>query len=321
MLFYQTKQNFHALKLSLQVILIMISILIPNYGQNIKNLVEALLVQVKQVSFPVEIWVGDDGSEEVVFMENLKMQQPPAVRFIRQKKSVGRSVIRNLLAENAEYPYLLFIDSDAEVLGSSFLKNYFEKLNTSNVIVGGTAYQEGPPTESGQVLRWKYGKKREERPASVRSLRPWASFSSFNFLIEKSLFQRIRFDEEIADYGHEDTYLGYQMKKNNISIDHIDNPLIHTGLDDAAHFLEKTRRGVEGLWKLYEKTGNDPEFSGENPLLRSMDRILKLRMKGILGLKFKLFRKHLENNLLGKNPSVSLFQIYKLGYLCTLAEK
>ncbi len=321
MLFYQIKQNFHALKLSDLFILNMLSILIPNYGHNIKKLVEDILVQIKQVSFSVEIIVGDDGSEEAVFIENLKSENLPAVRFIRQEKSVGRSAIRNLLAENALYPYMLFIDSDAEVRNPSFLKNYYNELKNANVIVGGTAYPEDPPSDAALLLRWKYGKKREESPASVRSVKPWAAFSGFNFLIERDLFQSIKFDEEIADYGHEDTFLGYQLMKKNIPVKHIDNPLIHTGLDNAGYFLEKTRKGVEGLWKLYAKTGFDPEFSRDNQLLQSLEKIMKLKMKGVIALKFRIFRKLLEKNLTGENPSILFFQLYKLGYLCTKVKK
>ena len=299
----------------------MISILIPNYGQNIEKLIEALLIQAGQVNFPVEILVGDDGSKEHIYLENKKLEDPPKVRFIRKESSIGRSGIRNLLAENAQFTNLLFIDSDAEIRNPGFLQNYFDALGKSKVVVGGTAYQEDPPENLLELLRWKYGKENEEKTASVRVSRPWASFSSFNFLIEKDLFSKIKFDEGIADYGHEDTFFGYQLEKNNIPVLHIDNPLIHTGLDDAAHFLDKTRRGVEGLWKLYEKTGFDPEFSRDNTLLKRFEDIRKLKMQGTLKWKFGLFKNQLESNLLGEHPSITLFQLYKLGYLCSFAVK
>ncbi len=297
----------------------MISILIPNHGQNIKKLIEALLIQVGQVSFPVEIWIGDDGSKEHIYLENKKLEDPPRVRFIRKESSIGRSGIRNLLAEKAQYPNLLFIDSDAEIKNLDFLQNYFDHLGKSKVIVGGTAYQKDPPENSLELLRWKYGMEKEEKPASVRVSRPWASFSSFNFFIEKELFSKIKFDEGIADYGHEDTFFGYQLKKNNIPVLHIDNHLIHLGLDDAVHFLDKTRRGVEGLWKLYEKSGFDPEFSRDNTLLHRFEDIRRFKMQGTLKWKFGLFKNQLESNLLGEHPSITLFQLYKLGYLCSLA--
>ena len=299
----------------------MISILIPNHGQNIKKLIKDLLIQAGRVSFPVEIWIGDDASKEHVYIENKQLEDPPKVRFIRKESKIGRSGIRNLLAENAQYPNLLFIDSDAGVDNPDFLQNYFDYLGKSKVIVGGTAYQKDPPGNSSEMLRWKYGKEQEERPAFVRAENPYASFSSFNFLIEKDLFLKIKFDEGIADYGHEDTFFGYQLMKNNIPVLHIDNSLIHTGLDNAAFFLEKTRRGVEGLWKLYQETGFDSDFSRDIALIKRFEDIRKLKMQGIFKWKFGLFKKSIEGNLLGEHPFVFLFQLYKLGYLCLLAEK
>ncbi len=299
----------------------MISILIPNYGQDIKKLIEDLLFQAKRVSFPVEIWIGDDASKENVYLENKKLEDHPIVRFIRKESRVGRSAIRNLLAEKSRYPNLLFIDSDAKIKDSGFLQNYFDQLGKYKVIVGGTAYQKDTPENSSELLRWKYGKEKEEKPAFVRASRPWASFSSFSFLIEKKLFLKIRFDEGIIDYGHEDTFFGYQLKKNSIPVLHIDNQLIHLGLDNAAHFIEKTCKGVEGLWNLFEKTGFDPEFSSDNTLLKRFEGVRKLKMQGILKWKFDMFKKQLEKNLLGEQPSILLYQLYKLGYLCSFAEK
>ncbi len=299
----------------------MISILIPNYGQNIKKLIEDLLFQAKRVSFPVEIWIGDDASKEHIYLVNKKLEEQPIVRFIRKESRIGRSAIRNLLAKNAQYPNLLFIDSDAGIENPVFLQNYFDQLGKYKVIVGGTAYQNNPPDNSSELLRWKYGKEKEERPASVRTEKPYASFSSFNFLIEKELFLKTRFDEGISDYGHEDTFFGYQLKKKSIPVLHIDNQLIHLGLDDAGYFLEKTRKGVEGLWNLYEKTGFDPEFSSDNTLLNKFEDLRKFKMQGILKWKFGLLKKQLERNLLGEQPSVILFQLYKLGHLCSFAEK
>jgi len=299
----------------------MLSILIPNFNLDVTSLLKDLDELAVREGLVFEIILGEDGSTEEVFQRHCKLLPSDHLTIHREEKQVGRARIRNLLSEKAKYPILLFIDSDARVENISFLKNYIEKIGQARVIVGGTAYKENPPSDPNKQLRWKYGKAREERKAALRNKKPYASFSSFNFLIEKKLFLEIKFNEEIDNYGHEDTYLGYQLKKRHISILHIDNYFIHTGLESSDCFLRKTRKGVKGLWELYSRTGFDADFRRDILLLKRMDIIKKAKMRKILSWKYNIFKKSLESNLLGKKPSIKFFQLYKLGYLCTIADK
>ena len=94
-----------------------------------------------------------------------------------------------------------------------------------------------------------------------RNKHPHAGFSTFNVLIERSVFSKIRFNEELKQYGHEDTLLGYQLKKAGIDILHIDNGLMHEGLESNRDFLNKTKLGIENLSKLYDKVTDKKAFS------------------------------------------------------------
>ncbi len=42
-------------------------------------------------------------------------------------------------------------------------------------------------------------------------------------------------------------------------------------------------------------------------------------VKGLAALLFRVFRPIMRRNLLGKKPSLTVFSLYKLGYLCTIS--
>ncbi len=117
------------------------------------------------------------------------------------------------------------------------------------------------PGDPDKLLRWKYGKWREQRKASEKNKNPNEWFSTFNVLIEKTVFAKIRFNEELKQYGYEDTLMGYQLKKADIEVLHIDNGLIHEGLETNKEFLNKTKLGIENLSKLYENVTDKKTFS------------------------------------------------------------
>lgn len=298
----------------------MLSILIPNYNQNVTKLVHLLNEQVKKNGYIAEIIVGDDASDRLVYESNKPIEKLDEARMIREENQVGRAMIRNILAKEAKYNKFLFIDSDALVINSDFLENYIKFLNDYEVLVGGVMYQKFVPENPKQILRWKYGRQKEEKPAETRRRNPYSSFSAFNFLISKETFQSVRFDENIREYGHEDTLFGYELLKGSIPIVHIDNPLLHTGLDENDVFLEKTRNSLKNLSILFVEMNFSKIFRNQVSLLKTYSLIKKFRLLGIAKLKFRLFRKPLENKLIGRSPSVWLYQLYKLGYYCCLAD-
>ena len=299
----------------------MLSILIPNYNNNIIELVESLGNQADKIDIKYEVIIGDDASDKDIFRQNQTVTGRGNVKMTRQKERVGRSRIRNLLAEEANYEYLLFIDSDARVIHTDFLDNYLKNKDRAQVICGGTSYSEDPPDSKDRLLRWKYGKLREQRPASIRNKNPWVSFSTFNFLIHKPLFNKIRFDEDLSDYGHEDTLFGLQLKEYNISVHHIDNALLHTGLEKNTAFIEKTKKSLENLWALYRNQNYNTGFRDDIRLLRYYHCIERFGMKNLIILKFRCLQKLLERNLSGTHPSIILFQFYKLGYYCLISKR
>src|SRR5690606_37309788 len=140
------------------------------YNQNVRPLVEALLLQAKELSIPYEIRLYDDGSAAQFKAENQGLQHTPSVVYKEMPVNAGRSKIRYQLAEEAAFKWLLFLDNDVLPAQPSFLHKYVFETKQS-VAVGGVAYQNDFPQEA--VLRWKYGKKREQATAQVRQQKPY----------------------------------------------------------------------------------------------------------------------------------------------------
>ncbi|MDR2839727.1 MAG: glycosyltransferase [Paludibacter sp.] len=284
----------------------MLSILIPTYNYNVTLLVKQLHSQAMALLIDFEIIIIEDGSNKFL-AENVAISNLENVKYTVLQKNIGRSAIRNLLADTAKFNSLLFIDCDAEVANDYFLKQYLPFCSEKCVAVGGTAYNENEKNPAFS-LRLKYGRQRE---AVIQN------FSTFNFLISKDLFQSIRFDETLKTYGYEDTLFGHQLTEIAANIYFINNKLIHNGLDENYIFLQKAENGLKNLIKLYN-SGNYLYLKNYSKILNFFLKIKKYHLQKIISFFFKISKPLLIKNLTGKNPSLLLFDIYKLGVICQI---
>jgi len=289
----------------------MLSICIPIYNVQVKSLVEALLSQAGALGVPYEIIVMDDRSTQYK-EENSKL---PDVTYIALDENIGRAKIRNRLVKAARYDYILFLDCDSEVVLPSFLKNYVAEINNKEkVVCGGRIYSNEPPAKD-KLLHWKYGKNKESQPVNVRMANPYQSFMTNNFLIEKKVLEALPFDERLSGYGHEDTLMGYNLKKQGVPIKHIDNPILHAELQSNAEFLQKTECAAANLKSILEYVNYDKAFIEDVMLLRYY---MGLKRWGLFFL-FKLFfvptRPIIKGILSNGNANLTLFNFYKLGCL------
>ena len=292
----------------------MLSILIPTFNYNITGLVADLYQQAKDTYVDFEIIVMEDGSTLYV-EENKSINDFKFCSHIVLKDNIGRSAIRNKLADEARYDHLLFMDCDAEVCSPHYVEKYMSFCKEECVVIGGTAYNENE-NDPRYSLRLAYGRQREARSALERSNEhTYHNFATFNFLISKSLFQKVRFDESIRGYGHEDTLFGHQLHEYGIRFLQIDNPLIHKGLDDNETFLSKTEEGTRNLYLLY-KTERYPYLIDESKLLNAFVTIYKTGLTRIFAFAFRLLKPYLHSKLCKSSPSLRLYDIYKLLFLC-----
>lgn len=300
---------------------IMISILIPVNNYDIVALVHSMRDGLEKVPEYCEILIGDDGSS-ADFRNKYLQLEGAGVRVIVSEKNIGRAAIRNRLALEAKGDHLLFIDADTMIQGTAeaYLLKWLPMINTSRVICGGTWYTETAPGDPDKILRWKYGRKIEQRKASERNKHPHSGFSTFNVLIDKSVFSKLRFNEELKQYGHEDTLLGYQLKKAGIDVLHIDNPLIHEGIESNRDYLNKTKLGIENLSHLYDIVTDKRAFSSAVRMLRIYNRLYDFRLTRILAGIYIHYRDKMEIRLDSANASLLLFGFYKVCMFCTFRE-
>lgn len=237
----------------------MLSICIPVYNSDVTELITALCNQAEQIEFPIEICVIDDASTHLNYDPSIF--QYPIVSYQRNLENVGRSKIRNQFIDIATYSYLLFLDGDSRILRPDFLETYCTILKSSKVEVlcGASVYQTSIPDRS-HYLRWKYSTVRESKSLKERLQNPNFGFKTNNFIIHKDIFSRVKFNETLFGYGHEDSLFGFELKKANIRIEHVDNPVLNYILDDNHTFLEKTKNGVVNLMYVLQITNNDKAF-------------------------------------------------------------
>jgi len=294
----------------------MLSICIPVYNFDVRKLVHDLHRQAGKNLPDFEILLVDDHSNKAFRKINNELQNTTNVSYTELEENIGRSKIRNLLAEKARFENILFLDCDVDIIRDDFLSNYYRRIQIGEkVVCGGHIYQDNPP-EPKNYLHWYYGTQREVKSATARQKAPNDSFMTANFLISKELFKKIRFDERISGYGHEDTLLGCELDKLGIKTNHIDNPVLHAGLDSGLQFLEKTRESMRNLLRLYQNPGFDKSICNRIKALKAFHTAGKPAMHGIIATLFRTFRRKMENNLLGSRPRLFILDFYKLGYLC-----
>jgi len=134
----------------------------------------------------------------------------------------------------------------------------------------------------------------------------------------KSLFNKVRFDETIRGYGHEDTLFGHQLHELGCDFIQIENPLIHRGLDNNETFIHKTEEGTRNLYLLYQ-TGHYPFLIDESKLLHTFVKIRSWKLNSLFALKFIFTKKILRWLLNRKSPSLLLYDLYKILFLCKLS--
>lgn len=288
----------------------MISILIPTYNSDCLLLIEMLYKQVISSSVRFEIILADDASSEEYRQINKKVNDLPYCKYLQCEENLGPARIRNYLAEQAQYPYLLFLDSDVLPVEDDFITKYIESAKSNRVVCGGFIYKkENIPSDA--VLRFKYGMQVEEQSAAERNNKPYQCFISMNFLIPKDVFMKVRFNESFH-LGYEDTLFGMHLEQNGILIEHIDNPVYHCVTETSQQFLLKIKRAVANL------IGHEEEMLDYVKLLRWHRMIKQLYMQSLTASLFNGLEPYIKNNLVSANPSLNLFAFYKLGYICYL---
>jgi glycosyltransferase involved in cell wall biosynthesis len=289
-----------------------LSILIPVYNRDVRKLVQTLQAQAQEWDGPVEIICLDDKSEADIRALNRSLADLAGVHYEELAHNIGRAAIRNRLAAQAQYPWLLLLDNNVQLPEAGFLASYAAARDQAPVVVGGSTYEPFAPTQLPFILRWCYGRMREARPGSIRKKHPYASFNLKNVLLRADVLRQHPLDERLHGYGHEDTRFGWDLEAAKIPVAHIDNPVLHSMLESAEVFLEKTHEGVRNLAWLYKHEGLG---SKKTKLVRTALLLRRLGLAQATRFALRLREPHMLQNLLSPTPKLGKLDKLKLYWL------
>lgn len=284
-----------------------LSVLIPVYNLDIRPLVRALHQQCRQENLAFEILCFDDGSRPEVVALNQEVLSLTHTRYEGPGRHLGRAAIRNKLAREARFDYLLFLDNDSQLIRPDFIRRYLHAASQAPVLLGGTCYQAHQPPAPYR-LRWRYGRRREERPASRRNQAPYHAFYLNNIFLAREVLLRFPLQVLPRAYGHEDSAFGRQLEAAGIGVRHLDNPVLHAGLEPADVFLRKSRQAVENLYWLYCRQG----LGASTRLVWLYRQMKRFRLLAPFRCGYNVMEPLILNNLQGPGPRLWLFDLYKL---------
>lgn len=294
----------------------MLSILIPTYNYNVYPLVNELYNQCTKIkNFTFEIIVNDDASK--FNFDNQLITKKNNCFYYKQNTNQGLSASRNFLIQKASHPWCLFLDDDVWPTTKDFIENYIKVIETKNnctVFFGGLEYTKQKPKKN-ELLRWIYGNKHEALSYKKRLKEKPKHFLSSNVVISKSILNQFSYATEINSYGYEDLIFNLKLIENKISILQINNPAFHEKLDNSEIFLNKTEKALENLSKAIQLKLLNEEATGISKLEKNLK---KLYCKQLFQLVFKLSKSYIRKNIVSNNPNLILFNLYRLGYFCTI---
>lgn len=253
-----------------------------------------------------EVLVADDAStQSEVKAANRNIRQWDGCQLVELESNIGRARIRNFLAQQAQYPYLLFLDSDVQLVHPNYIQQYLQH-DCDLVVYGGVCIQ---PNEelARHNLRYRYELECEPRfSVEQRRVSPYQGFRTSNFLVKRDLLLAHPFDERIRHYGYEDVLFGRRLLSAGIPVTHVENPVAVDDFEPNDVFLRKTDEGLRTLQSM------SAEMSEYTHILVWVEKMRKLHLSGIVLFLYRIAQGAIKRNLLGQSPNVKLYNIYRL---------
>lgn len=297
-------------KLLIKYDIMKVSICIPVYNFDVRELVFDLKKEIDNQKIDAEIILIDDASD-VAFKSINEELNSHVEKQIFLEKNIGRSRIRNLFLQYSSGEYLLFLDCDVKIAGKTFLWNYISEINKHpdlELIYG--SFTIDP--QYALTLRNRYSVEREIFSGS-RSY-DFSLFKTVNFIISKKTLEKFPFDEALTEYGYEDFVFAKLLEQNKTKFLAMTNPVIHVDDTNNAIFLGKAETGMESLFRL----SKNPQNSKLIKDIKVYKAAIMLKRLGCIPLflsAYKAFEKKVRANLLSENPSIRYFDFYKLAVL------
>lgn len=145
----------------------------------------------------------------------------------------------------------------------------------------------------------------------MRQVAPYSQLTINNALIRADIFRQFPLDERLTGYGHEDTKFGVELAAAQVPVLHIDNPVLHDGLEPAATFLQKSEQAVRNLAQVYRQDG----LGTDSRLLQMALRLRRLGLAPAAGAALARLAPALRRQLLSAAPRLRLLDLLKLSWL------
>ncbi len=236
-----------------------ISILIPVYNWDLSLLLKSILREIDEfdLSREAEVLVIDDSSSDAGLLAGnaafIAGQARPFLQYRELASNVGRSAVRNMLADRAAGEFLLFLDCDVLPDAPDFIRSYLSHAagDGFDVLCGGISYRTRVLKGREYDYHAYLGNRKEVKAAALRNLAPWRHILTSNIMVRKGVFQTTHFDERFTGYGYEDIEWGVRLARK-FRVLHIDNTASHLGLVTRERAYEKMRNSVPNYLLLKE---------------------------------------------------------------------
>ena len=162
------------------------------------------------------------------------------------------------------------------------------------------------------MLRWKYGKARESKSVWERKKNPYFIISQ-NLLIKKKSF--LKANNFTENYYGLDNFFSNQLKRMDAKMLHIDNPVLHFGLEENEKFIKKALQAVETTVILENLGLMDNSM---RPIQKSFLTLKKLHLTSLFHFVISKFKRKMERNFISKKPNLFWFDLYRLSYYIKL---
>lgn len=283
-----------------------LSILLPVYNTRCLTMVERLKELCDAVDgLRYEIIAADDGSTDrdaVAF--NRGIERMAGCRYVVRAENRGAAATRNFLAGMSRYGWLLFVDCDMALPDDWFIIRYLEAPETG-VVIGGIR-TGGTADDVRRNLRCAYERRAQERhTAEERSKRPYQSFRSVNFMAERSVMERCRFDERMRRY--EDVRFGRLLEESGVTVAHIDNAVVMDDFESNGCFVAKTEKDMRTLRDF------EAEMRGYSRMIDVADVLRRRHILWAVRTWHRLFGRLERRLLTGGKARLRLYDVYKLG--------
>jgi hypothetical protein len=110
-----------------------------------------------------------------------------------------------------------------------------------------------------------------------------------------------------------------QLENRKAIIDYINNPVEHMGLETAEVYIAKSENAVRNLVKLQRIAGTEM-LSRHVKLYRAHSTLKKYGLSSAIAFLHRASKPFLIRQLTSCNPSLMVFDFYRLGYLMNLKE-